>query len=63
MFLLPTVIFQLQGTDAFQIIVGIILIEVFAYIFVYVIGILLALVVGFLLTIRLISKSILNIWS
>ena len=63
MFLLPTVIFQLQGSDAFQIIVGIILIEVFAYIFVYVIGILLALVVGFLLTIRLIAKSILNIWS
>ena len=63
MLLLPTVFFQLHGTDAYEIMVGIIILEVFAYIFSFVLGVALAIVVGFVVAIRQFIKIISRTWS
>ena len=63
MLLLPTVVLGFQGTDAYEIMVGIIIIETFAYVFSFVLGTVLAVVVGSMIAIRKVIKSISRTWS
>jgi len=60
MFLLLTVFIQLQGSDVFDIMLGILILEIFAYFFAFVLGVLIALVVGFLHAFRSIVKTMIN---
>lgn len=63
MLLLPTVFFGFHGTDAYEIMVGIMMLEVFAYIVSFVLGVALAIVVGFVVAIRQFIKIISRTWS
>ncbi len=63
MLLLPTVFFGFHGTDAYEIMVGIMILEVFAYIFSFALGIVLAVVVGSVVAIRKFIKTISRTWS
>ena len=60
MFLLLTVFIQLQGSDVFDIMLGILILEIFTYFFAFVLGVLIALVVGCLHAFRLIVKTMIN---
>ena len=63
MLLLPTVFFGFHGTDAYEIMVGIMILEVFGYIFSFALGIVLAVVVGSMVAIRKFIKRISRTWS
>ena len=63
MLLLPTVFFGFHGTDAYEIMVGIMILEVFVYIFSFALGIVLAVVVGSMVAIRKFIKTISRTWS
>jgi hypothetical protein len=61
--LLSTVIFGFQGTDAYEIMVGIMILEVFSYIFSCVLAVLITLVAGSFFAIKWFIRKISNIWT
>ena len=63
MLLLPTVFFGFHGTDAYEIMMGIMILEAFAYIFSFTLGVVLAVVVGSMIAICKFIKTISRTWS
>ena len=60
MFLLVRVFIQLQGSNVFDIVLGILILEMVAYFFAFVLGLLIALVAGCLHVFRSIVKTMIN---